>query len=91
MDCGGSHTRTRFAIWYLPSGFQCFGWYMAIRKIWPDAVSRSRSRASRTQPVPSMAGCFVGSARTEKTASAGALIVMVALTESLVIWGPPEG
>src|SRR6266516_6189656 len=37
---------------------------------------------SRTQPVPSIAACAAGSARTAKTASAGALMILVALTVS---------
>jgi hypothetical protein len=55
---------------------------MAIRKTCPAAVSGLLSRDSLTQPVPSIAACLAGSARTPKMASAGALIIVVALTVS---------
>jgi hypothetical protein len=58
---------------------------MAMRKICPDAVRGWRSRGSQTQPVPSIAACFAGSTRTAKTASAGAWMVLLALTVSLAI------
>src|SRR5260370_31453902 len=57
---------------------------MAMRKICPDAVRSWRSRGSRTQPVPSIAACFAGSRSTAKMASAGALMVILALIVSLV-------
>jgi hypothetical protein len=63
---------------------------MDIRKICPVAVSGLLSRVSRTQPVPSIAACFAGSARTAKIASAGALTTVVALTLSSAIWLPPH-
>ena len=55
---------------------------MAIRNTWPAAVSGWLSRDSRTQPVPSIAACLAGSARTAKMASAGASMIVVALTVS---------
>jgi hypothetical protein len=55
---------------------------MDIRKICPAAVKGGLSRVSPTQPVPSIAACFPGSARTAKIASAGALMTVVALTLS---------
>src|SRR5689334_682123 len=54
---------------------------MPIRKTWPSSVIGATSTSSRTQPVPSMATCVVGSAITSKTASIGTGIVSVALTE----------
>src|ERR1700704_2930659 len=63
---------------------------MDIRKICPAAVSRLLSSVSRTQPVPSIAACFAGSARTAKMASAGALMTVVALTQSSATWLPPH-
>ena len=44
-----------------------------------------RRRDSRTQPVPSIASCVVGSANTANTVSTGALTVVLALIVSLVI------
>src|SRR5205807_5716846 len=67
-----------------------FGWYMDIRKICPTAVNGVLSRVSRTQPVPSMAACFAGSARTAKMTSAGALMTVVALTQSSDTWLTPH-
>src|SRR6266498_3778246 len=52
---------------------------MAIRKTCPAAVNGLLSRGSRTQPVPSIAACLVGSARTAKMTSAGAWMIVVAL------------
>jgi hypothetical protein len=46
------------------------------------AVNGLLSTVSQTQPVPSIAACFAGSVRTAKTASAGELMTMVALTLS---------
>src|SRR5688572_4001950 len=63
---------------------------MDIRKICPAAVNGLLSRASRTQPVPSIAACFAGSARTAKMASAGALMTVVALTLSSAMSLPPH-
>src|SRR5438874_9313302 len=63
---------------------------MDIRKICPAAVNGLLSRVSRTQPVPSIAACFAGSARTAKMASAGAFMTVVALTLSMAIWLPPR-
>src|SRR5438105_12808283 len=63
---------------------------MDIRKICPAAVNGVLSRVSRTQPVPSIAACFAGSARTAKMASAGALMTVVALTLSSATWLPPH-
>src|SRR5581483_2692273 len=45
--------------------------------------------ASQTQPVPSIAECFDGSARTAKIGEAGALMISVALTQSSAIAEPP--
>src|SRR5713226_4121036 len=62
---------------------------MAMRKICPDAVRGWRSRGPRTQPTPpvrappSIAACFAGSTRAAKMASAGALMVVLALIVSL--------
>src|SRR5205823_13327200 len=61
---------------------------MDIRKISPAAVNGLLSRASQTQPVPSIAACFAGSARTAKTAAAGALMIVVALRLSSAMWLP---
>src|SRR3954454_4512319 len=55
---------------------------MDIRKICPAAVNGELSTVSWTQPVPSIAACFVGSVRTAKIASAGALMTVAALTLS---------
>src|SRR5438270_6152658 len=63
---------------------------MDIRNICPAAVSGLLSRVSRTQPVPSIAACFAGSARTAKMASAGALMTVVALRLSSAMWLPPH-
>src|SRR5205823_3709370 len=63
---------------------------MDIRKICPTAVNGLLSRVSRTQPVPSIAAWFAGSARTAKMASAGALMTVVALTLSSATWLPPH-
>src|SRR5260370_24959721 len=63
---------------------------MDIRKICPGAANGVLSRVSRTQPVPSIAACFAGSARTAKMASAGALMTVVALTLSSAMWLPPD-
>src|SRR5437764_1228889 len=63
---------------------------MSIRKICPAAVNGLLSRVSRTQPVPSIAACFAGSARTAKMASAGALMTLVALTASSATLLPPH-
>jgi hypothetical protein len=48
----------------------------------PAVVSSASSIGLTTHPVPSIAGWLVGSARTANTASAGAGIVVVALTVS---------
>jgi hypothetical protein len=63
---------------------------MDIRKTCPAAVNGLLSRVSRTQPVPSTAACFAGSARTAKMASAGALMTVVALTVSSAMSLPPD-
>src|SRR4051794_26217566 len=55
---------------------------MSIRKIWPTSVSGTRSRASCTQPVPSIAEWVVGSASTANTLAAGRATARVALTFS---------
>jgi hypothetical protein len=55
---------------------------MAIRKICPEAVRGFMPRGSRTYPVPSIAACCAGSARTAKMAPAGALMIALALTVS---------
>jgi hypothetical protein len=55
---------------------------MAIRNVCPAAVNGWPSRASQTQPVPSIAACLAGSARTAKTTAAGASMTMLALTRS---------
>jgi hypothetical protein len=51
----------------------------------PAAVSGLLSTDSRTLPAPSIAACLTGSARTAKMASAGALMIVVALTVSSVM------
>jgi hypothetical protein len=58
---------------------------MVIQNTCPSAVSRSLSRGSQTQPVPSIAAWLAGSARTAKMAPAGALMIVVALTASSVM------
>jgi hypothetical protein len=63
---------------------------MDIRKIWPTTANGVLSIDPRTQPVPSIATCFAGSARTAKIVSVGALIVMVALMLSLAMGLPPQ-
>ena len=60
---------------------------MAIRNTCPAAVSGWLSTGSRTQPVPSIAGCLAGSARAAKMTSAGALMIVVALTVSSAMAG----
>src|SRR5580700_3877486 len=62
---------------------------MPTRNTCPAAVSGWPSRGSRTQPVPSIAACLVGSASTAKIASAGALMIVVALMVSSVMVVPP--
>src|SRR5207248_926448 len=63
---------------------------MDIRKIWPTAVNLWLSRVSRTQPVPSIAACSAGSASTPKMTSAGASMMVVALTRSSAMSSPPH-
>src|SRR5579859_1590852 len=58
---------------------------MDIRKIWPEVVNGAESTLSHTQPVPSIAAWRAGSARTANTASAEALMTLVALTLSSAI------
>src|SRR5262249_10765321 len=48
-------------------------------KTCPAAVNGLLSSGWRTQPVPSIAACLAGSARTTKTTSADALMIAVAL------------
>jgi hypothetical protein len=60
-------------------------WYIAIRNVCPALVSGAVSSALVTQPVPSMAGWFTGSDRTAKTASAGAVIVVLTFSDSSVM------
>lgn len=55
---------------------------MFILNTWPDAVMGSGSRASHTQPVPSIAACWPGSVSTAKTRAADTSIVALALTIS---------
>src|SRR5580658_3588591 len=62
---------------------------MAIRNTWPASVRCWPSRGSRTHPVPSIAACSAGSASTAKIASAGALMIVVALMVSSVMVIPP--
>jgi len=58
---------------------------MAIRKTCLAAVSGVLSTDSRTQPVPLIAACLAWPARTAKMASAGALMIVAALTVSPVM------
>src|SRR3954451_14497183 len=63
---------------------------MDIRKICPAAVNGVLSMVSQTQPVPSIAACFAGLARTAKMGSAGALMGVVALTLSSAMELSPQ-